>query len=236
MIFWRTPCPQDEEQDREWFTACLLNTQVSFSPSWLRLVFQETNRLIFPAASVGGYWYGPGEAACQLQLNNVTPLSHFHNTHKQALARKHTHRYPLQIQIAETLYIVMLWWCVNCDVCVCACRLSWHTWKLYTISCVKQREINTASLFGSCLRRWVIKCCKYVTCGRQILDYTERQAHTRPHISFNTLLFGCILMSRCFQLVLQLSCVICFLCNQLWNRFNFSSCQPVMGITALLLS
>lgn len=61
---------------------------------------------------MGGYWYGPGEPACQLLLNNVTPLSHFHNTHKHV----HTHKHTL-IPVANTngwsLYIVVLWSSVN---------------------------------------------------------------------------------------------------------------------------
>lgn len=90
MLFRRTPCPRMKNNTLKGSQCFYLTRWVPLSPSWLRLVFRETNRLIFPAASVQGYWYGPGEPACQLLLNNVTPLSHFHNTRTRARSPTHT--------------------------------------------------------------------------------------------------------------------------------------------------
>lgn len=95
MLLGWTPSPRMRNNTLN-DSQCVYLTHISLRPSWLWLVFEKTNHPIFPAASVGGYWYGPGEAACQLLLNNVTPLSHFHNT-------QNTHRYLCQIQMAEAL-------------------------------------------------------------------------------------------------------------------------------------
>ena len=121
---------------------------------------------------MGGYWYGPGEPACQLLLNNVTPLSHFHSTHKHV----HTHKHTL-IPVANTngwsLYIVVLWSsvnqaaacvsnvtrlagktvCVCVCVCVCArCRVKaiimTYMKAIYNTMREAEREINTVCLCG----------------------------------------------------------------------------------------
>lgn len=184
---------------------------------------------------MGGYWYGPGEPACQLLLNNVTPLSHFHNTHKHARTHKHT-LIPVANTNGWTLHIVMLWSSVNHDaacvsnvtrlagktVCVCAClcvcaqsqndyhdihesRIQYQAWS-------REGDKRCVSARIPCPGRIVIKCCNI--CGLQqtnahlFIQFQGKHtpAHTHPVILLNIIIW-LYLMNWCSysEVVLRLS-------------------------------